>query len=72
MKKSTKKPVLTHSDIAKALQKFKEQGGLIKQLPDQKVLKGAMVGGKFGIYESVFENGGGTGSASAAAEAAAE
>jgi hypothetical protein len=72
MKKSNKKPQLSHTDIAKALQKFKEQGGLIKRLPEQKVLKGAMVGGKFGIYESVFDNGGGAGAAAASVEAAAE
>jgi hypothetical protein len=72
MKKSTKKPVLSHADISKALQKFKEQGGLIKQLPEQRVLKGAMVGGKFGIYEAVFENGSGAGSMSGQVEAAAE
>jgi hypothetical protein len=71
MRKSTKKPGLSHSDITKALQKFKTQGGLIKRLPDQIVLKGALVGGKFGVYESVFDNGTGAGSGSGTAAAAA-
>ena len=70
MKRSSKKPILSHGDISKALQKFKEQGGLIKRLPDQKVLKGTLVGGKFGVYESVFD-GGGTGTGAPAAEAPA-
>jgi len=72
MKKSTKKPTLSHGDVAKAIQKFKEQGGLIKRLPDQVVLKGGMIGGKFAVYESVFDNGGGAGAASPSVEAAAE
>jgi hypothetical protein len=72
MKKNTKKPLLSHGDVAKAIQKFKEQGGLIKRLPDQIVLKGGIIGGKFAVYESVFENGGGAGSPPATVEAAAE
>jgi hypothetical protein len=72
MKKSSKKPTLSHGDVAKAIQKFKEQGGLIKRLPDQIVLKGGMIGGKFAVYESVFDNGGGAGSTSPSVEAAAE
>jgi hypothetical protein len=71
MRKSNKKPQLSHVDITKALQKFKKQGGLIKKLPDQVVPKGVMVGGKFGIYESVFGERTGTGSASGNAEVAA-
>jgi hypothetical protein len=73
MRKSNKKPTLSHSDISKALQKFKKQGGLIHKLPDQIVPKGVLVGGKFGVYETVFGDRG-TASASSAAslEAAAE
>jgi hypothetical protein len=72
MRKSTKKAQLNHGDITKALQKFKKQGGLIKKLPDQIVPRGVMVGGKFGVYETVFGDRSGTGSGAAAAEAAAE
>lgn len=72
MKKSTKKPMLSHADVAKAIQKFKEQGGLIKRLPDQIVLKGGMIGGKFAVYESVFDTGGGASPTSPTVEAAAE
>jgi hypothetical protein len=72
MKKSTKKPILSHADVSKAIQKFKEHGGLIKRLPDQVVLKGGMIGGKFAVYESVFDNGGGAGSTSPSVEAVAE
>ena len=72
MKKSNKKQQLNHADITKALQKFKKEGGLIKKLPDQVVPRGVMVGGKFGIYESVFGDRSGSGSGAAAAEAPAE
>ena len=72
MRKSTKKPQLSHVDITKALQKFKKEGGLIQKLPDQVVPKGVMVGGKFGVYESVFgersNSSGGTASAEAVVE----
>ena len=71
MRKSNKKPTLSHADVQKALQKFKQQGGLIKRLPDQVVLKGALVGGKFGVYESVFDSGTGAGSGAASASAEA-
>jgi len=72
MKKTPKKHELSHADITKALKKFNRQGGLIKRLPDQVVLKGAMVGGKFAVYESVFDNGGGASATSASVEAVAE
>jgi hypothetical protein len=72
MRKSTKKQQLSHPDITKALLKFKKQGGLIKRLPDQVVPKGVMVGGKFGVYESVFGERSGQGSGTAAVEAPAE
>lgn len=76
MRKSNKKPTLSHADVQKALLKFKEQGGLIKRLPDQIVLKGALVGGKFAVYESVFDSsagsGGGAGVAPPGAQPAAE
>ena len=72
MKKSNKKPSLVHADVAKAIQKFQKQGGLIKRLPDQVVPKGVMVGGKFAVYESVFGERSGQGSGAATLEAPAE
>ena len=72
MRKSNKKQQLSHVDITKALQKFKKDGGLIKKLPDQVVPRGVMVGGKFGVYESVFGERSGQGSGTAAVDAAAE
>ena len=72
MRKSNKKQQLSHSDITKALQKFKKTGGLIMKLPDQVVPRGVMVGGKFGVYESVFGDRSGQGSGAAAVEAPAE
>lgn len=70
-----KKTMLSHTDVAKAIQKFKKEGGLIKRLPDQVVPKGVMVGGKFSMFESVFEPstaGSGGGGSGAKEEAAAE
>jgi hypothetical protein len=72
MRKSTKKPTLSHADVENAMHKFREQGGLIKRLPDQVVLKGAMVGGKFGVYEPVFDSSAGSGGGAAVASAGAE
>jgi hypothetical protein len=60
-----KKPTINHTDITKAIQKFQKQGGLIKHLPEQVVPKGILVGGKFGMFESIFEpNTAGSGGAS--------
>jgi hypothetical protein len=70
-----KKTAISHADIAKAIKKFQKQGGLIKRLPDQVVPKGVLVGGKFGMYESIFEpgaTGSGTGGGSGLDAAAAE
>jgi hypothetical protein len=50
-----KKPTVNHTDITKAIQKFQKQGGLIKRLPDQVVPKGMLVGGKFAMFETIFE-----------------
>jgi len=69
-----KKPTVSHTDITKAIQKFQKQGGLIKRLPDQVVPKGILVGGKFSMYESIFEPntaGSGSGASSSNTEAAA-
>lgn len=52
-----KKTAISHADIAKAIKKFQKQGGLIKRLPDQVVPRGVLVGGKFAMYESIFDAG---------------
>jgi len=72
MRKSNKKPQVAHANIAKAIQKFQKEGGLIRKLPDQVVPKGVMVGGKFAVYEPVFGERSGQGSGAATLEAAAE
>jgi hypothetical protein len=46
---------LTHAEISQALNKFQKQGGLIKRLPAEIVLKGALVGGKWSMYETVID-----------------
>jgi len=70
MAKSNRKQQLSHADIAKALQKFTREGGLIKRLPDQVVPKGVLVGGEFSVYESVFGERSGQGSGSSSPEPA--
>ena len=70
----SKKTTISHTDITKAIQKFKKEGGLIKRLPEQVVPKGILVGGKFGMFESIFEPntaGSGGGNSSSNTEAAA-
>jgi hypothetical protein len=67
----SKKPTINHTDITKAIQKFQKQGGLIKHLPEQIVPKGILVGGKFGMFESIFEpNTAGSGGGSASSNSA--
>lgn len=53
MKKPNKKnnPPVTADDVKEALQKFKEQGGLINQLPDEIIPRNQVVGSKFSQYE---------------------
>lgn len=53
------KQVVTEQEIQKALKKFKEQGGLIKKLPDEIVPNHNMVGAKWSMYEAIQENGSG-------------
>jgi len=53
--KTNKKKSISTADISKAIQKFKKSGGLIKQLPDQIVPRGVMVGGKFSMYEIIID-----------------
>jgi hypothetical protein len=70
-----KKTAISHTDVSKAIQKFKRQGGLIRRLPDQVLPKGMLVGGKFAMYETIFEPntaGSGGGSSSPTEGTAAE
>jgi len=50
---SAKKQTITQEEIAQALKKFEEKGGLIKQLPAQVTPNGSQVGGKFSMFEAV-------------------
>lgn len=48
---------ITHEDVERATRKFLESG-LIRKLPDEKVIYSIMVGERHGAYESIFEGGG--------------
>ena len=42
---------VTEREVQQAIRKFKEQGGLIRKLPDEVTLGHALVGAKYAIYE---------------------
>ena len=44
---------ITEEDIHRALKKFVNDGGLIKQLPDQVAPRNNLVGARWGVYEIV-------------------
>lgn len=48
---------ISEQEIRNALQKFQEQGGLIKKLPEQVVLPSTLVGTRWAMYEGVGEPG---------------
>ncbi|MCZ6473228.1 MAG: hypothetical protein O7A08_08025 [SAR324 cluster bacterium] len=52
---------ITHEHIERALEKFRRRGGLIKQLPDEIVIPDSMLGGRWGAYEPIRPDGGGSG-----------
>ena len=54
----------TEEDVQQALKKFVNDGGLIKQLPDQVTPTNTLVGARWGVYEIV------SGMASSSTEAA--
>lgn len=47
---------ITEVEIQKAIQKFQMEGGLIRQLPDEAVLRFHIVGRRHGMYESFFDD----------------
>lgn len=49
------KKLITEEDVQKALKKFVNDGGLIKQLPDQVTPRNTLVGARWGIYEIVSD-----------------
>ncbi|MDH4121671.1 MAG: hypothetical protein OEV94_08215 [Deltaproteobacteria bacterium] len=55
--KKMKASVVSHDDIQKALRKFQANGGLIQKLPPQVVIRHSLVGGKWGMFESISEGG---------------
>ena len=52
-----KQQLISDMEVQQALQKFKEQGGLIKKLPDEVVPSHNMVGGRWAVYEAIQESG---------------
>ena len=48
-----KKNSITEEDVQNALKKFIQDGGLIKQLPDQITPRNTLVGARWGTYEIV-------------------
>lgn len=48
-----KKILISEEDVQRALNKFINGGGLIKQLPDQIAPRNTLVGARWGAYEVV-------------------
>lgn len=46
---------ISHEEVHRALNKFKEGGGLITQLPDQVAPRRNQVGGKWAVYETMSD-----------------
>ena len=44
---------ITSEDINMAKEKFFRDGGLIRKLPDEVAVPSSLVGGKYGVYESL-------------------
>ena len=57
-KKQKQKIEISVEEIAKALKKFQEKGGLITKLPDEIAPRHAMVGAKWGMFEVVKDTSG--------------
>lgn len=51
------KAVITEAQIQQALEKFKNQGGLIRKLPDEVVPPHNLVGAKWGMFETIQDSG---------------
>lgn len=56
--KKKQKVEISPEEIAKALKKFKEEGGLITKLPDEITPRHSMVGAKWGMFEMVKDTSG--------------
>ena len=56
--KKKQKVVISVEEIAKALKKFQEEGGLITKLPDEITPRHALVGAKWGMFEMVKDTSG--------------
>lgn len=54
-----KQQKVSEAEVQHAIQKFLEQGGLIKRLPDEVTPANSKVGGRHAAYESVVEHGDG-------------
>jgi hypothetical protein len=54
--RNSKQPQITHEEVTQAIRRFKDQGGLIKELPPQREGYRPVVGNHLGsAYESVIE-----------------
>ena len=49
------KTIITEQELGKAIQKFLEQGGMIKKLPEQKAYTSRQVGLKYGAGDMTPE-----------------
>ncbi len=56
--KKKQKIEISPEEIAKALKKFQEKGGLITKLPDEITPRQALVGAKWGMFEIVKDTSG--------------
>jgi len=56
VQRKAKRPDISHEEIQQAIRHFKDQGGLIKELPPQRQGYRPIVGNHLGsAYESVIE-----------------
>jgi hypothetical protein len=57
MERNSKRGEISHDEIAQAIRRFKEDGGLIKELPPQRQGHRPLVGSHLGsAFESVIEH----------------
>ena len=58
-RKTPTRTTVSHEELAQAIQAFQAQGGLIAQLPAEKVIPSRVVGRRWSRYEEILNTDGG-------------
>jgi len=56
---ASKRQLITHEELARAIAAFQTQGGMVVQLPPEKVPRPRLVGRRWSRFEEVIPYGGG-------------